>query len=145
MSKRVVTLSVGLVALVMLQPATVTATYPTKEAKPYARSASHKGDGAISVFTYLVGGPHGKSKKPLPASEVVVRVRRPSGSKKLVREAKSLRHGHGTFWVSPGVYQVEGALEPPESEVTKRISCGSKIVRVHKNRQVLVKLGCSIR
>ena len=136
----------GLVAIAMLQPATVTATHPTKEAGPYAYSARHKkDDSAISVFTYLVGGPHGKSKKPLPASEVVVRVRQPGGSKKLVREAKSLRHGHGTFWVSPGVYQVEGAVEPPESEVARRISCGSKVVRVHKNRQVLVKLDCSIR
>lgn len=146
MNKKAVALSMGLVAIAMLQPTTVTATYPTKEVGPYAHSASHKkGDGAISVFTYLVGGPAGKSKKLLPASEAVVRVRRPGDSKKLVREAKYSRHGHVIFWVSPGVYQVEGALERPESEVTRRISCGSKVVRVHKNGQALVKLYCSIR
>lgn len=145
MNKIVVALSMVLAAIVM-QPATVIATYPTKEAGPYAHSASHKkGDGAISVFTYLVGGPAGKSKKLLPASEAVVRVRRPGDSKKLVREAKYSRHGHVTFWVSPGVYRVEGALEPPESEVTRSRSCGSKTVRVHKNRQVVVRLYCSIR
>jgi hypothetical protein len=145
MNKIVVALSMVLVAIVA-QPATVAATYSTKEEKSDARSASYrKGEGAIRVSAYLVGGPAGKSKMPLPASEVVVRVRRSGDSKKLIREAKSLRHGHGTFWVSPGVYQVEGALEPPESEVARRISCGSKIVHIHKNSQAFVKLYCPIR
>lgn len=142
MNKIAVTIGIGLVAIVM-QPATMAATYPTKEVKPIARSTSHK-NGSIRVFTYLVGGPHRKANQRQPVNNVVVRVRRAGDSRKLVREVKFLRNGRVIFWVSPGTYQVEGTIEPSKSAVTVRRPCGSKIVRVHKNRQALVRLYCSI-
>lgn len=104
-------------------------------------AASHP-KSSISVFTYLVGGPLGKSTQRKPVSNVAVRVRRLAGGK-LVREVKFLKNGHVVFRVNPGSYRVEGAIESPNSAVVRR-SCGSKIVRVHKGRQASVRLYCSV-
>lgn len=144
MNKIVVILSIVLVVVVTSQSATLAATYSMKELKHNAHSTSRE-RGAISVFTYLVGGPRGKSKRRRPpASDVVVRVRRTGDGKALVGEARSLRNGRAIFRVSVGVYQIEGAIESPESTITVRRPCGSRIVRVHRNRQVPVRLYCSV-
>jgi hypothetical protein len=134
MNKTMVSLSKVLAMLITMQFATMAAA-----ARP-VKESGHE-ESAISVFTYTVGGPR-HAKGPRLVNDAVVRVRRRDASGRLVREVKHTMNGHVIFPVKPGVYQIEAAIEPPEA--TPRFSCGHQIVRVHKDRRVLVKLYCSI-
>jgi hypothetical protein len=94
----------------------------------------------ISVLTYTVGGPHRVGTQLI--SNAMVRLRR-SSNKALVREVKGTHDGHVAFSITPGSYQVEAALEPPDVTPTRR--CGPpKAVHVGKGRRALVRLYCSI-
>jgi hypothetical protein len=106
-------------------------------------SLSMRGDAVISVLTYTVGGSRRRGHNaPQTVTNAVVRIKRPATGE-VLREAKRTRNGHVVFSVSPGRYQIEAALEPPED--SPRRPCGTpKILRVHKGSKVLVKLYCSI-
>jgi hypothetical protein len=135
----VVTLTKVLASVLMMQLTTVAAADTTNKSDFKVPTPRHE-TSAISVFTYVAGGPRSRAKRPRLVTDAAVRVKR---SNAVILEAKRTTNGHVIFVVKPGVYQVEAAIEPPAA--TPTIRCGGpQTVRVHKGRKARMKFYCPV-